>query len=131
MVDWRRDAERTEIVMIDWSKPIQTSGGYKARLVGTLARQFRPRLVAYMTKNGEENSISVSESGRAVGDDVGSPYDIINTPEKKPERWVNVYWDQIKRMAESYVVWNSEREAKEHIAFHSRCTYIATLKLPE
>lgn len=77
--------------MIDWTKPIQTRNGRKARYLGTVNDgSDYPHVVAVASENrpGLENWAFASDSGAVAG--ISSIYDVVNVPVIE-ERWLNVY----------------------------------------
>lgn len=68
--------------MIDWSKPIQTKGGKKSRLLGKVDSSTFPMVVATV-EDGEEHPYTYTKEGKffkSSGDEYGD--DLVNVPEK-------------------------------------------------
>lgn len=79
--------------MIDWSKPIQTVDGRKARLLGELmlpAVCDERRVVAVEDPKGYERAYVYIESGQFFHDRK-SQHDIINVPPRKVAREVEAW----------------------------------------
>lgn len=97
--------------MIDWTKPIQTRDGLKARYLGTVidGSDF-PHVVAVASESrpGLENWAFASDSGVVTG--ISSVYDIFNGPLIE-ERWLNVYGVGSKSVARQ---WPSREEALDN-----------------
>lgn len=77
----------------DWSKPIQTVDGRKARLLGELKTSSiynESRVVAVEEPNGDEHAKSYFEDGQYFSDRK-SQHDIINVPPRKVTREVEVW----------------------------------------
>jgi hypothetical protein len=76
---------------VDWSKPIQTRAGRKARLLGEIIGRDDPFAVAVMTEDGREYVLYYFASGKFYVN-ATCVNDIINAPERiKRDVWLNVY----------------------------------------
>jgi hypothetical protein len=81
---------------VDWSKPLQTRDGRKARLLGVIkcynSEASGTHVVASMLDDSAESVDIVFTNGRSYSPVKDSDDDIINTPERiKREVWLNVY----------------------------------------
>lgn len=68
--------------MIDWSRPIQTRDGRKARVLATDFKGRRNPIVIAVENGGYESILHCAKDG-------GNACDIINAPTKR-KGWVNV-----------------------------------------
>jgi hypothetical protein len=76
---------------VDWSKPIQTRAGRKARLLGEIIGRDDPFAVAVMTEDGREDVLYYFASGKFYVN-ATCVNDIINTPERiEREVWLTLY----------------------------------------
>jgi hypothetical protein len=76
---------------VDWSKPIQTRAGRKARLLGEIIGRDDPFAVAVMTEDGREDVLYYFASGKFYVN-ATCVNDIINAPERiERDVWLNVY----------------------------------------
>jgi hypothetical protein len=73
---------------IDWTKPIQTSSGGKARVLATDFKGRGPVVVAYELANREEYLALVSLDG--IGHYPAQGLNFKNCP-TKVSRWINIY----------------------------------------
>jgi hypothetical protein len=81
---------------VDWSKPLQTRDGRKARLLGVIkcdnSEASGTHVVASMLDDSAESVDIVFTNGRSYSPAKDSDDDIINAPERiKREVWLNVY----------------------------------------
>ena len=86
----------------DWSKPIQTVDGRKARLLGELKASSvhnESRVVAVEEPNGDEHAKSYFEDGQYFSDRK-SQHDIINVPPRRVMREVEA-WAVVDRNGEA------------------------------
>lgn len=73
--------EEAAATVIDWSKPLQTRSGDKARLLGVLkTTEPEAYMVAADTGEGEEMLFQVRSDGTSEGGSHEGPFDIINVP---------------------------------------------------
>jgi len=77
---------------IDWTKPVQTRDGRKARVLCTdIVGGFNPVVAAYIDGCAELVAL-YSIDGKYFASSDDNPRDLINIPEKQViEYWVNIY----------------------------------------
>lgn len=109
---------------IDWTKPIQTNGGRKARLLGTFANQNgNGHVVAVDIGNGNERIQSCyPHGGTGHHEDVSEH--IINAPERS-ERFINIYAES----GVAYFVHPTLEEAKRTAELTAKTPPIGHLKI--
>jgi hypothetical protein len=77
---------------VDWSKPLQTRDGRKARLLGVINARRRTHVVAITMLSGLEIESRHYPTGLKNESSANCKDDIINTTERiKREVWLNVY----------------------------------------
>jgi hypothetical protein len=104
---------------IDWSRPLQTRDGRKARLLGVINSKPFSHVVAVECRDVEETRHH-TPSGSYWETIYNSDYDLINAPERiKREYWVNVY-------PSGALSWFN---SKESAAFHSGSSVQARVKV--
>lgn len=82
-----------QTVTVDWTKPIQTRGGLKARVLTTDRKGTAYPVVALIeVKAGNEQTNTYTLNGLILTNST-DPYDIINVPPEpvKKSAWLNVY----------------------------------------
>lgn len=78
---------------VDWTKPIQTRDGRKARVICTDAKKSRSVIVLVENSSGGEHVHDYEDNGSHYSvNSEAHVLDVINVPEKRTWKgWINVY----------------------------------------
>ncbi len=103
-------------MIVDWTKPIQTVDGRKARLLGELKASSvhnESRVVAVEEPNGDEHAKSYFEDGQYFSDRK-SQHDIINVPPRRVMREVEA-WVVVDHLGNYRSAWSKEAYAVDDL----------------